>query len=220
MTARRLLGFARRLGAARRGVAMLEFALIAPLFLAMAMTTIELGYYVLANNRVQRLATMTADLVAQSGNGNTGAGEGQIYDLFSAIDLTARPFDLRNHGRVVITGMRGTDTNNDKVIENTILWQRFDGAFVDAVPLVGCNLKTSYATLPNGRILPLNEVLFHVQVSYRYQPIFSLTPMGFFKLPTEFTRTTMFRARSGDFQSPTPDSKFPEKKNCNTATGL
>lgn len=210
----------RRLRRDRGGIAMIEFALIAPLFLAMTMGTIELGYYVLANNRVQRLASMAADLVAQSGTGTTGATEGQIYDLFSALDLTAQPFDLRNHGRIVITGVKGTDPDGDKKVENTILWQRFDGADVGSSPMVGCAQVVKVATLPNGRVLPLDEMLFHVQVSYEYQPIFSKTPMDMFQLPTRFSRTTMFRARSKDFLAPTPDPKFPPKEKCGSATGL
>jgi hypothetical protein len=203
----------------RRGVSLLEFALMLPLFLGFVLTGIEFANYTMANNRVQRVASMTADLVAQSGTGQIGVGEGQIYDLFSALDLTARPFDLRGHGRVVITGVEGTDADSNGVVENRILWQRFDGQFVTP-PLLGCNTTTALAVLPRARQMLLDEILFHVQVSYQYQPIFSTLPFHWLSLPTSFTRTTMFRARSKDFTTPTPDSRFPPKKNCSTATGL
>jgi hypothetical protein len=78
---------------------------------------------------------------------------------------------------VVITGVRGTDTNNDGSVENRIMWQRFDGGYIVA-PLVGCNQSTTVATLPNARQLLLDEVLFHVQVSYKYRPIFSDLPFS------------------------------------------
>ena len=116
----------------RRAIAMLEFALMLPLFLGFVLTAIEFANYIMANNRVQRMAAMSADLVAQSGTGDIGIGEGQIYDLFSAVDLTARPFDLRNDGRIVVTGVQGTDTDNNGTVENRILWQRFDGGYVIA----------------------------------------------------------------------------------------
>lgn len=203
-----------------RGVALLEFALFAPVLLAMILSGFELGNFALANNRVQRLASMTADLVAQSGTGKVGATEAQIYDLFSAIDLTAQPFDLRSHGRVVITAVKGTDNDNNGVVENRILWQRFDGNFVSAAPELGCNLTSDLANLPNSRMLPLDEILFHVQVTYEYQPVFSSYPMRLMKLEQSFTRSAMFRARNKDFQTPTPDQRFPAKKKCNTASGL
>ena len=208
-----------RLRRDRRGVSLLEFALMLPLFLGFVLTGIEFGNYIMANNRVQRMAAMSADLVAQSGTGKIGVGEGQIYDLFSALDLTAQPYDLRNNGRVVITAVQGTDNNNDGVIENRILWQRFDGSFIDP-PLLGCGTTTALATLPNGRQMLLDEILFHVQVSYKYQPIFSARPFSMLTLPTSFKRTAMFRARNKDFTTPTPDGKFPAKKNCTTANGL
>lgn len=212
--------FLRRLDTDRSGVALIEFALVLPLFSVIAMVGLEMSYFALANNRVQRLAAMTGDLVAQSGTGSIGMGEGQIYDLFSALDLTAKPFDLRTNGRVVITAIQGTDANNDGTTDNTIRWQRFDGAFVAATPMVGCAQNVTTATLKDNRKLPLDEFMFHVQVSYKYQPLFSLTPMRFMNMPTDFVRTATFRARSKDFLSPTPDSRFPPKYKCNTATGL
>lgn len=198
---------------------MLEFALMLPLFLGFVLTAIEFGNYIMANNRVQRLAAMSADLVAQSGTGDIGIGEGQIYDLFSALDLTARPYNLRNDGRIVITGVRGTDIDNNGTTENRILWQRFDGGYVTP-PRVGCNKTVATAILPNGRRLPLGEILFHVQVTYKYRPIFTDAPFRMLSLPVDFTRIGMFRARNKDFQSPTPDSRFPPKDNCTTANGL
>lgn len=202
-----------------QAVAMLEFGLMLPLFLGFVLTAIEFANYIMANNRVQRMAAMSADLVAQSGTGDIGIGEGQIYDLFSALDLTAKPFDLRNDGRVVITGVRGTDDENSGVVKNRILWQRFDGGYVIA-PQVGCNKTTTVAVLPNTRQLSLNEILFHVQVSYKYRPVFSNIPFRMLSLPVNFTRVAMFRARNKDFQMPTPDSRFPPKSNCNTVSGL
>lgn len=204
----------------RRAVAMLEFGLSLPLFLGFVLSGIEMANYAMANNRTQRLASMAADLVAQSGAGAIGATEAQIYDLFNALDLTAQPFDLRQHGRIVLTGIKGTDTNNDNVVENTILWQRFDGNYVAGAPKVGCNQSVTTATLPENRILTLDEITFHAQVTYQYQPVFSSVPFKWLDLPTSFTRTAMFRARSTQFQTPSPDAHFPAKKKCDTATGL
>ena len=198
---------------------MLEFALCLPLFLGFVLAAIEMSNYVLAINRTQRLATMSADLVAQSGTGQISATEGQIYDLFSAIDLTAQPFDIRNHGRVVLTGIKGTETSKGKV-ENFILWQRFDGNYVNAAPVVGCKQTDDIAKLPNNRKMSLDEIMFHAQVTYEYQPIFSGAPFHWLDLPVSFTRTAMFRARSSQFQSPNTQAGFPAKKKCTSANGL
>lgn len=201
----------------------MEFALILPMFAGTALGGLEMGNYILANNKVQRLATMTADLVAQSGAGGVGASERQIYDLFSAIDVSAQPFDIRKNGRVVITAVKGEDvtpSDPSKVVINHILWQRFDGAYVAAKPVLGCHADNKPATLPGNRTLPEDEVLFHVQVSYHYQPLIRLDILNMLSLPADFSRTALFRARSKDFQKPTPEAKFPAKQNCSTATGL
>lgn len=217
MSARTLLSrFARE----RRAVAMLELALVMPLFLGFVLTGLEFANWVMANNRAQRLASMTADLVAQSGVGSVGASEKQIYDLFSAIDITAQPFDLRNHGRVVISSVKGTDNDGDGVIEKRFLWQRFDGNYVAATPLLGCAQSTALATLPTSRLLPLDEILFHVQVTYDYQPLISRRPFGWIDLGTAITRTATYRARSTQFQAPSPVNEFPAKSKCTTVDGL
>lgn len=199
---------------------MLEFGLMLPLFLTFCISGIEFGYYVMASNRVQRMASMTADLVAQSGIGAIGATEGQIYDLFSAIDLTAQPFDLRRYGRVVISSVKGTDVNNDSKTENRFLWQRFDGNYTAATPLLGCMKTNPLATIPRSRVLPLDEILFHVQVTYNYQPLFGRSLFDVLNLGTTLTRTATYRARSSQFQSPTADDRFPAKSNCATGNGL
>ena len=62
----------------RRGVAFLEFALGLPLFLGLTLTALEFGNFVMATNRVQRMASMLSDLVAQSGTGEVGISEKQV----------------------------------------------------------------------------------------------------------------------------------------------
>jgi Flp pilus assembly protein TadG len=217
---RRVLAHWHRLVRERRAVAMIELALALPLFLGFVLSGLEFAHWVLANNRTQRLASMTADLVAQSGVGSVGASEKQIYDLFSAIDITARPFDLRNYGRVVISSVKGTDNDGDGVVESRFLWQRFDGNYIAAVPLLGCAKSNPIAALPAGRVLPLDEILFHVQVTYDYRPLFSRRPFGWLNLGTAITRTATYRARNTQFQSPSAVDKFPAKEKCTTADGL
>lgn len=209
-----------RLWRERRAIAMLELALSLPLFLGFVLAGLEFANWVMANNRTQRLASMTADLVAQSGVGLVGASEKQIYDLFSAIDITAQPYDLRNFGRVVISSVKGTDDDVDGVIENRFLWQRFDGNYIAAPPLLGCARTNPLALLPAGRVLPLDEILFHVQVTYDYQPLFSRRPFGWLNLSTAITRSATYRARSTQFQTPSPVAQFPAKSKCTTVDGL
>ncbi|WNO55048.1 TadE/TadG family type IV pilus assembly protein [Stakelama saccharophila] len=203
---------------ATKGVAMIEFALGLPLLLGLSLSGLEMGNYIIANNRVQRLASMAADLIAQSGQGRIGLNEGQIYDLFNALDVTAKPFNLREHGRIVITAVRGVDKSGSGKTTNEILWQRFDGAFAQAQPVLGCWQDSKTADL--NKVLPKNELLFHVQVTYDYQPLFSSIPFSMLDLPQHFTRTAMYRARKNDLTLPDQQDQFPPKQNCDSADGL
>ena len=223
IVARLCPGWARGLHRLRRdvrGVAFLEFALSLPIVLGFSLSGIEMSNYIMANNKMQRLASMTADLVAQSGVGQIGASESQIYDLFNAIAVSSAPFDIRTHGRVVITAIKGTDNNDDDIIENRMIWQRFDGGYTAAAIKIGCRTTNPIAVLPNTRVLQLDEMMFHVQVTYRYQAYFSASPLRLFNIPQDFTRVAVFRARSKDFETPTPDAKFPPKTVCTSSNGL
>lgn len=64
--------FVQKLARDRSGLALIEFGLALPLFLGFVLSGIEMANYVMANNRTQRLTTMAADLVAQSGAGAIG----------------------------------------------------------------------------------------------------------------------------------------------------
>ncbi len=54
-----------RVAADRRGVAAIEFALVAPLLLCMYFVTMEVSQAIETNKKVSRIASMVADLVTQ-----------------------------------------------------------------------------------------------------------------------------------------------------------
>jgi len=205
----------------RRGISMVEFALGLPLLVGFMLGGTELASYVLAANTCQRLATMTADLVAQSGVGGISTTEEQLYDLFQAIDVSAKPLDMRTRGRVIFTAIRGV-RQADGTVRNE--WadasfsQQFDGGYTSAVPLLGC--RTAPTALPTyGRTLPVGEIMVHAQVSYLYQPLFSAGALSLFNAPAVITRTAVFRMRKNSWNI-TSNSTWPSKSRCTTANGL
>lgn len=217
---RRPLSRLRPLRGDARGVAFLEFALVMPVFLGFTLGGIEFGNYVLANVKTQRMAAMASDLVAQSGTGAMGITEAQIYDLFSAIDVSSQPFSLRDHGRVVITAIQGTQATATSPVVNSIIWQRFDGGYTAAAPMLGCHTASQPAVLPRNRALMKDEIVFHVQVTLNYQPILGRNTLSMMDVPTSFTRVAMFRPRSATYTRPQASVGLPPKENCNSANGL
>ncbi len=72
-----------------RGVAAIEFALIAPLMVTMLAGTVELSNYMMALRRVSAAAHASADLIAQE----TDITSVQLSEIFLASRLIMEPFD-------------------------------------------------------------------------------------------------------------------------------
>ena len=218
----------RRAGAARLfhfvraegGMALLEFALALPMLLGLIFGALEMSNYIIASNTVQRLATASADMLSQTGIGNVSTTESQIYDMFYAMDVAAKPLDMRNRGRIILTVIKGVQ--NGSTVQNqfadTIFSQQFDGGYVGANILLGCH---SSVTLPiYGRTLPANEIMVHAQVSYQYAPLLGGAKLlSYFTVPAVITRTAVFRMRKNTFNI-TNDSTHPPKSKCTSATGV
>lgn len=105
-----------RLVADRRGVAALEFALIAPLLLSMYFLTMEVGQGIEANKKVGRAASMVADLVTQQQT-TTKAELNAILNIGSAI---LQPYN-RSKPTIIITAIEVTDETTPKV---KVAWSR------------------------------------------------------------------------------------------------
>ena len=105
-----------RLGADRRGVAALEFALIAPLLLSMYFLTMEVGQGIEANKKIGRAASMVADLVTQQPQTSKADLEA-ILNIGSAI---LQPYN-RSKPTITITAIEVTNETTPKV---KVVWSR------------------------------------------------------------------------------------------------
>ena len=210
---------AQRLRGNSEGVSIIEFALALPLLVGFTLGGFEMANYILASNTTQRMATMTADMVAQSGVGGVSTTEAQLYDLFYAIDVAAKPYDLRKNGRVVfsvIKGVRQSDNSVRNEWADPVYAQQFDGNYVGVPVNLGCHSSQALPTF--SRTLPPGEILAHAQVTYRYQPLFVAAGLSYFSAPLEITRTADFRMRKNRWNI-INDGAHPAKGNCSTVDG-
>jgi Flp pilus assembly protein TadG len=204
----------------KSGVSAVEFALILPLFISLMAAGTEMMWMMLTTIKVQRLATMTADLVARDGASTGRLSEGQIYDILSAMDLAAKPLHMRERGRLVVTAVVGEDANSDGAPDvNRIKWQRFEGALTGAVPQMGCWSDSTVARNV-GRQLRFGEPMFHVQVTYAYEPILGGPLVNWFGIPQNISKTAAFRGRGAIFQPVLTMEGYTPKTNCHSADGL
>ena len=216
----RIKRFIRQLKGSCSGVTAVEFALALPLFLGIMISGVEISWLMMANMKVQRLATMTADLIARDGASTSRISEAQIYDILSAMNVAASPLDVRTRGRVIISAVLGEDTGTDRLPDvNRIKWQRFDGGLTSASPIIGC-VTANNITTGVGRQLKLAEPLYHVQVTYEYEPIYSASMFHMFGVPTTITRTASYRGRGAIYHDVLSIEGYPPKGNCTSATGL
>ncbi|WP_374413045.1 TadE/TadG family type IV pilus assembly protein [Novosphingobium colocasiae] len=171
----RLRRHLRRLDRDRRGVAMVEAALILPFFLGFGLWGIELANYSLTTMKVGQLAVHLADNASRIGDvstiDNRKITEGDIDDLLLGAALQAgQRMNIYEKGRVIVSSLE-VDPSNRQYIH----WQRCMGK-----KTVTSSYGVQGAVLPNGMgptgreviALPGEAVIF-VEFQYDYQPLVS-----------------------------------------------
>ena len=145
-----------RLGADQRGVAALEFALIAPLLLSMYFLTMEVGQGIEANKKVGRAASMVADLVTQQQD-TTKADLDAILNIGSAI---LQPYN-RSKPTITITAIEVNNAGTP-----IVKWSRrlSNGAFSTGPA------KDTSTTLP-AALSVAGSFLVRVEGSLTYYPV-------------------------------------------------
>lgn len=215
-------GFLTRLARDRRGISLVEFALMLPLFAGSIFAMLELSQYVVATQRMQRISANMGDMVAQSGTASIGASETQINDILSAMQYAAKPFKLKERGRVIVTAVQGQrDPAANNQIKNRKLWHRCDGQLAGKPNKLPGAVDT-WIDLPSRRVLLEGEILIYSQLDYEYESLTGPTTTSgkaisignLWDPEAKFmVRTASFRPRSKTFVNITPDGSTP-KNNC------
>lgn len=166
----------KRLSRDTHGVAMVEFALATPLLIVVCFGGLEYVNYALAQQKVERIASLTADAVARN---TLAPSERSFSDTLKAVDKVGAPFKVEAQGRTIITGIIGV-TQGDRIV-NKIVWQRCGGRLPGVSSSLGAEWRetSDYSdgpnvTLPNGISLLQNQMVVIAEVAYRYQPMINI----------------------------------------------
>ncbi len=194
----RMIAFARALARDRSGLAMMEFALTAPVLIAMGGWGVELSYLAVTNLRVSQAAVNLADnasRVGASGSGNvTQLREADINDVLQGTRLESQGINLTTYGRVTLSSLENVRQAQDTARVQRIHWQRCVGM------MSGTGFESNYGTTDaadgttvdstanhanegtaaptgmgeNGRkvMAPDDSGVMFVEVNYRYRPLF------------------------------------------------
>lgn len=151
-----------RLVGDRRGVAALEFAMVAPVLLSLYFVTMEVAQGIEANKKVSRIGSMVADLVTQQQSISRSELEA-IMQIGGAILL---PYN-RSQPDITVTAIKLTDKANPKAI---VQWSRRmrNGVFMQG-PVKGT--ETQVPTTLKIR----DTFLIEVSASLEYRPVLTWT---------------------------------------------
>jgi Flp pilus assembly protein TadG len=147
----------RRFARDRRGLAALEFALIAPMMVMVLFASVELTELLACNRRAENTAASVADIISR----DTVVIDDEITDLWAAAGAlmfpnSATPMKLRVSSVQVISAS-----------EARVLWSEGHNGYTALA-------QDSTVALPSGLMIPGTSVIFS-EASYRYTP-----PIGVF----------------------------------------
>jgi Flp pilus assembly protein TadG len=147
----------------RRGVAAVEFALIAPVLLVMYFMTMEASQAIETSKKVSRIGSMVADLVTQQPT----IAKVDLDAIMKIGTLTLQPYS-RSVPDITITAIQVTTDPTPKVL---VVWSR---KVINGVNGVGATAGTA-TTVPASLRVP-GTFLVRVESNLGYLPIINWQP--------------------------------------------
>ncbi|WP_394889074.1 TadE/TadG family type IV pilus assembly protein [Mesorhizobium sp. AaZ16] len=142
----------------RRGVAAVEFALVAPLLLCMYFVTMEVAQGIEANKKVGRVGSMVADLITQQSE----ITPDQLKAIMKIGESILQPYN-RSAPKIVVTAIQITPDPGSRV---QVAWSgKVENGAYSAAAAAG-----SAATVPTALNIP-NTFLVRVESYLNYKPV-------------------------------------------------
>ena len=143
-----------------KGAALIEFALVVPILLAILLGAFELGSYIFAINKVGRLAASVNDIT-----GRNQMKDCELQSLLNATPMFVEPFDFASHGTIIVTGVADINDGNGARVK----WRKSAyGAASSKIGAIGAK-----PTLPSGFTISAGDSAVFVEVYYDYNTIFN-----------------------------------------------
>lgn len=166
-SARRATAVVRRLLGERRGTIPIEMALVAPVLVTMLLGTLDVGWYMVMQHKISRVAATVADLTSRGETIN----EAQLADVFAAASAVADPFDFGLEGRAIVSSLVNPDGDGA-----TIAWQRRSPSGLDVDSHLG--IAGSTPTLGSGFAVAPNENIVVAESFFSFRPLVGFVMRG------------------------------------------
>lgn len=155
--------------ARQRGIALVEFALIAPVLILLMLGIFDYSRAIQANNILINMSREAGNLVART--------TANPQYIMTAVADTADPLDMAAQGSLVITRLSGRADGRADVVEQ---YRWTGGTNKQSRIWSGCGTWVSGAcTLPSPRpavtlpvVLSTGEMVYAVESYYRYDALF------------------------------------------------
>jgi Flp pilus assembly protein TadG len=152
------------LGHDRRGVALLETALVIPVLIVMLLGGYEVARYALLQQKLTRTVISTADLVTQ---GETISAP-ELDSILSAASFMMQPFADESAQNIIVTSITATSAGVPKID-----WQRPGGGSLTGVASKLGTTVGATATLPTGFTVAANTNAIFAEIFYQFSPTFA-----------------------------------------------
>jgi TadE-like protein len=159
---REFFGRLRQLAENRRGGVLVETAFALPVLAFLLLGCIEMAQYLLVHQKLDRAAATMADLVSQPAT----ISAAEVDQLFDAADHVLEPFDLADHGRVIVTSISREPDDPTGMVD----WQREGGGSLVAYSKIG--VPGGPAEMPDGFEVREGENLIAAEIFFEYEPLF------------------------------------------------
>jgi Flp pilus assembly protein TadG len=135
-----------------RGIALMEFALILPLFLILSLGVIELAHFLQFREKLESSANQMLDIVNQ----NTNVTGESLDNLYRAFPLMMRPYDMDDPPRILVTQIERPPF--DPECKPVVSWQYPLVGGSNIAPNIGGFANTGDITMAPGDHLIAIEV--------------------------------------------------------------
>lgn len=168
------------------GAVATEFAMALPLWLTLMLGCGDATYYILVNQRVDRVAYTVTDVVTQMENPSYA----DLDTVLLAASQLMETFSFNNRGVVIISYVyRATGETSPK-----IKWQYANGGSLVRNSAIG--VTGGVPTMPNNMTLNEKDSVMVIEVYYSFDPIFA--NMAMFS-SGDIYRTAVYKMRLGSY---------------------